>query len=305
MLQLWHPLCWAAQPQGGSAHTELLWVAKPNARVRNEPPCAANSPWARARSGAEGQRRVLPTKRVDCTPELGLTLSQARSCWLSKPGPHFCTASGTAVSRFQEGGGKGSHPPAAACAVFTGHPATPPRAAPALLSPPARLLNPREQGGCPASRCCQAFPPQQTGTRQLPEGFPGAEHTGPVGNSNRQLPAQPWHRDPPRVRELLPALGRAINTFEHTLHCAGWTPRCPLSPMFNSLGKASPAQAPWPQPNQSAQCHDSTSPWPWRDPTPARSCGLGSHRTGAGSSELTNPDGLSVGKAERSTDQPL
>lgn len=110
---------------------------------------------------AEGQRRVLQAKWAHCTPELAAVGAPS---WVL----HFCTASGTAVSCVQEGGVKGSRPPTAACAVFTGHPATP---VPAPLSAPARPLNPRERGGCPASRRCQAFPASRL-TRQLPRGFP-------------------------------------------------------------------------------------------------------------------------------------
>lgn len=44
---------------------------------------------------------------------------------------------------------------------------------------------------------------------------------------------------------------------------------------------------------------------PTQPPPPACPRGFGRHRTGAGSSGLTNPDGLSLGKAERSTDHTL
>lgn len=78
---------------------------------------------------------------------------------------------------------KGGRPPAAGFAVFTSHPATPPRrAAPAPLSRTAWLLNPREQQGRgdASTQAVLGFP-IASGPGRRPSSHPGTsrgrEHT--------------------------------------------------------------------------------------------------------------------------------
>lgn len=172
------------------------------------------------------------------TGKVGRLHPRAHCCWRSKPGPSLLHCVGDSCVLRSGRGGKGQPPPHCCLCCVYWSPSNP-RTGSAFTA--CTAAEPRGTGWLPSKQALPGFPSPADGTRQLPQGFPGGEHAGPLGNSNRQLPAQSWHRDPPCVRELLPALGRAINTFEHTLHCAGWTPRCPLSPLFNSLGKASPA----------------------------------------------------------------
>lgn len=228
---------------------------------------------------------------------------------------------GTAVPWFQEGGAKGSQPPChCLCCVYQS-PSNPAEesspgsaftACPAAEPPGTARQGRRWEA---SKQAAPGFPLPVDGgrVRAAPPGLPEARDAPEFSRKEEQAAACTILALGPSLCEsncflpLLPTLWRAINTSKHTLHCTSCRrPGVPCHPCSTpSLEK--PALEELPSCNWASLSSPMIPPLRShrRDPAHAAipACSWGFGRCRSGSSRLTNPDGLSLGKAERSTDR--